>query len=211
MLKLYYAPGACSLAIHIVLEWLGEPYEAIRVKLGSPEYLKVNPAGAVPTLDTGEGWTLTQAGAILRYLARRFPEADLEGGSSLREQAEVDRWSCFFTGDLHPAFFPLFFPSRYTTARDDASLEAVKQAGSELVHMRYHLLEAHLLEAHFQGRVYIVGDKRSILDAYAFPMVRWGAAKFPKGLSKYPNIRAHHDRIAADPDVQRVLAAEAAR
>ena len=91
MLKLYYAPGTCSLAVHISLEWIGEPYEAVRAKYGSPEYLKINPVGAVPTLDTGEGWMLTQAGAILRYLARRFPEAHLSGGEGLREQAEVDR------------------------------------------------------------------------------------------------------------------------
>ena len=60
MLKLYYYPGACSLAPHLVLEWTGAPYEAIRVKLGDPAYAAINPAGAVPALDTGEGWTLTQ-------------------------------------------------------------------------------------------------------------------------------------------------------
>ena len=53
--KLFYAPGACSLAPHVVLEWIGRPYEAVRVQYGSPELLKVNPAGAVPVLDTGEG------------------------------------------------------------------------------------------------------------------------------------------------------------
>ena len=55
MLKLYYYPGACSLAPHLVLEWIGAPYEAIRVKLGDPAYNAINPAGAVPALDTGEG------------------------------------------------------------------------------------------------------------------------------------------------------------
>ena len=64
-IKLFYAPGACSLAPHVVLEWIGNPYTALRVQYGSPELLQLNPAGAVPVLDTGEGWTLTQAGAIL--------------------------------------------------------------------------------------------------------------------------------------------------
>jgi glutathione S-transferase len=205
VLKLYYAPGACSLAIHIALEWIGEPYEAVRVKFGAPDYLKINPAGAVPTLDTGEGWTLTQAGAILRYLARRFPKADLGGGDGLREQAEVDRWSSFLTGDLHPAFFPIFMTQRYTTARDEASLSAVRAAALALVRKRFELLEAHLA-----GRVFFVGNKRSILEAYAFPMVRWGEAKLAEGLlSAFPNVRAHHERTAADSAVQRVLAAEA--
>jgi glutathione S-transferase len=203
VLKLYYAPGACSLAVHISLEWIGEPYEAVRVKYGSPEYLKINPAGAVPTLDTGEGWTLTQAGAILRYLARRFPEANLSGGEGLHEQAEVDRWSSFLTGDLHPAFFPIFMTHRYTTAQDEASLSAVRAAALVLVRKRFDLLEAHLA-----GREFFVGDKRSILDAYAFPMVRWAEATLADGLSAFPNIRAHHQRTVIDSAVQRVLASE---
>ena len=91
-MKLYYAPGACSLAVHIVLEWIGAPYEAQAVKSGSPELLKVNPSGAVPALDTGEGWILTQAAAILRHLARAHPQAQLAGGEGLRDQAELDRW-----------------------------------------------------------------------------------------------------------------------
>jgi len=204
MLKLYYAPGACSLAVHIALEWIGEPYEAVRVKIGSPDYLKINPAGAVPALDTGDGWTLTQAAAILRYLARRFPKAELGGGDGLREQAEVDRWSSFFTGDLHPAFFPVFMTQRYTTAKDEASLAAVRAAALALVHTRFGLLETHLA-----AREFLVGDKRSILDAYAFPMVRWGSSTLPGGLSDFPNIHAHHERTAADSVVQSVLASEA--
>ena len=74
---LFYSPGACSLAPHVVLQWIGEPYEAVRVKIGSPELLKINPSGAVPALDTGEGWTLTQNAAILQYIARRYPAAKL--------------------------------------------------------------------------------------------------------------------------------------
>ncbi|HEY8138217.1 MAG TPA: glutathione S-transferase N-terminal domain-containing protein, partial [Methylocystis sp.] len=101
MLKLYYYPGACSLAPHLVLEWIGAPYEAVRVNLGDPAYNAVNPAGAVPALDTGEGWILTQAGAVLHYLARRFPEARLGSDGSPRDEAELDRWSHFLTGDLH--------------------------------------------------------------------------------------------------------------
>lgn len=203
MLTLYYAPGACSLAPHIVLEWIGAPYEAVRVKFGDPDYLKINPAGAVPALDTGEGWTLTQAGAVLAYLAGRFPQAGLSGGDSLREKAEVARWSHFLTGDLHPAFFPMFSPSRYATATDKAAHDAVRAAAGALVAKKYDLLEAYL-----KGRAFMVGDKRSYLDAYVFPMVRWGAKMLPDGLSAWPNIRAHHDRLAADEAVKRVLAAE---
>ena len=203
MLTLHYSPGACSLAPHIVLEWIGAPYEIRPFKYGDPESLKINPAGAVPVLDTGEGWTLTQAGAVLAYLAGRFPQAGLSGGDSLREKAEVARWSHFFTGDLHPAFFPIFVTQRYTTATDAASLKAVLEAAMALARKRFALLEAHLA-----GREFLVGDRRSILDAYLFPMARWGEAKLPAGLADFPAVRAHTARIAADPAVQRVLASE---
>jgi glutathione S-transferase len=184
----------------VVLEWIGKPYEAEQVDFNDPAFLELNPAGAVPVLDTGEGWTLTQVGAVLQYLARRFPEADLSVGGSLREEAELERWSSFFTGDLHPAFSPLFVPQRYTTAEDESALDAVKAAAIELVCKRYDLLENHL-----DGNNHILGGKRTILDAYAFPMLRWGNKMLPDGLNSYPNLRRFHDTLAIDPTVQRVL------
>ncbi len=205
MITLFYSPGACSLAPHIVLEWIGQPYEAVRVKLGDPDYLKINPAGAVPALDTGEGWILTQAGAVLAFLARRFPETGLAGGDSLREKAEIDRWSNFLTGDLHPAFFPYFLPPRYTLATEPAALQATKGAALKLVAKKLDLLDAHLA-----GRTFIAGDARTYVDAYAFPMMRWAAQAIDGGLSRWPAIAAHHDRLAEDEGVKRVLASEAA-
>ncbi len=205
MPTLYYAAGACSLAPHIVLEWIGAPYEAVRVGFGSKELLAVNPAGAVPTLREDDGWLLTQAGAILEYLAAKHPEAGLSGGDSLRDQAEAHRWSSFFTGDLHPAFFPLFTPSRYTT---DASVEAqdkVRAAARKLVAKNLSTLNAHLA-----GRDYILGT-RSVADAYAFPMIRWAAKMMPGGIGDYPNIQALFDRIGDDAAVERVLAREAGK
>jgi len=204
MLTLYYHPGACSLAAHIALEWTGAPYEAREVEFGDREYLKVNPAGAVPALEE-DGWILTQDAAILRHLARRFPQAGLAPWTSPREEAEADRWSFFITGDLHPAFVPLFLPNRYTQAADKASHDAVRAAAMAQVRRRLDLLEAHL-----SGRRFFLAEKRSYLDAYAFPMERWAAAMLPDGLSAYPGVRAHHDMMAADAAVKRVLAREGA-
>lgn len=200
MIKLYYKPGACSLAPHIVLEWIGEPYETERADLADPEFRKLNPAAAVPVLDTGEGWTLTQAGAVLQYLARRFSGANLGSDGSLREEAELERWSSFFTGDLHPSFFPLFATQRYTTAKDQPALDAVKAAAAELVRKRYDLLNNHL-----DGKNHILGGRRTILDAYAFPMLGWGIKLLPDGLDRYPNLRRLHDSVAADPAVRKVM------
>ena len=205
---LYYAPGACSLAVHVLLAWIGAPYEAVRVDQHAPSYRAINPAGAVPALRHAEGdgdsAVLTQADAILRYLARLHPEADLLDERTPESMAKLDRWACFLTGDLHPAFFPVFTPERYMVAKDPAALADVRTAGLELVRGRLALLEAHL-----DGQRWMVGDKRTILDAYVLPMLNWARAKLPGGLGAFPAIAAHHARLLADPDVRRVMATEA--
>lgn len=204
----YYATGACSLAPHIVLEWIGAPYEAVKVQIGGKALLAVNPAGAVPTLREEDGWLLTQAGAILDYLAQKHPEAGLSGGETLRDKAEAHRWSAFLTSDMHAAFWPIFMPGRYTTDTSEDAKQAVVAAGHKLVRKQMGVLNTHL-----EGRDWMLGagrGARSIIDAYAFPMIRWGAAKLPGGIADYPNVQALHDRLAADPAVQTVLAREAA-
>ena len=202
MPRLIYHTGACSLAPHVVLEWIGAPYEEQAVEFGDRDLLAANPAGAVPVLIEDDGWTLTQCGAILHYLARKHPQADLAGGDDARAAAELDRWSSFFTGDLHPSFYPIFMPQRYTTSADPAARDAVQEAGRKLVRKRLKLLDAQL-----DGRDFIL-DRRSVVDAYAFPMIRWAANLLPEGIQAWPNVQALHDRIAADPAVQRVLARE---
>jgi glutathione S-transferase len=204
MLTLYYSVGACSLAPHIVLEWIGEPYDAVRVQYGSEDLLAVNPAGAVPTLREEDGWILTQCGAILAYLARKYPEAALAGGVSLRARAEADKWSGFFTSDLHAAFWPVFMPFRYTTDKSEPAQQAVVNAGHKLVAKQLDVLDRHL-----DGREHILDGERSVIDAYSFPMIRWATQRLPDGLEGYPNVEALHDRLAADPAVQKVLAREA--
>jgi len=199
-MKLYYSPGACSLAPHLALEWIGQPYEAEKVSLGDPSYLAVNPAGAVPALDTGDGWTLTQAGAILLYLARRFPQANLGPGEDLREWAEFERWSHYLTGDLHPAFFPVFMPRRYTAALEEAALDAVREAGRALVVKKLLLLDAHLA-----GKTHFLGERRTTLDAYAFPMLRWAVKMLPEGLERCPNCVGLLERLEADPAARKAL------
>lgn len=203
MPRLYYAIGACSLAPHIALEWIGAPYEAIKVQFGSPELLAVNPAGAVPTLQEDDGWLLTQAGAILDYLAQKHPEAGLAGGDDARARAETHRWSAFLTSDVHAAFWPIFMPQRYTTQSDEAAKAAVVEAGQKLVARQFSILDKHL-----EGREWILDGGRSVIDAYAFPMIRWASAKLPTGLSEFSNVQALHDRLAANSAVQKVLARE---
>lgn len=200
MNTLYYAPGACSLSVHIMLEWLGEPYRAVRVNYADPEYHKLNPAGQVPAFDIGDGTLLTQCSAILAYLAHTHPGAALAGDDTPLGQADLGRWSAFFTGDVHPAFFPVFVPQRYTTADDQGSLAQVRAAGTELVRKRLDLLEAHLL-----GHRYIVGNTQTYVDAYSVPMVRWASSTLPGKLTDWPAVKAHHERMLADAGVERAM------
>ncbi len=204
MPTLFYALGACSLAPHITLEWIGAPYEAVKVRYGSKELLAVNPAGAVPTLREDDGWLLTQCGAILEYLTSKHPEARLSGGDGMRAKAEVHRWSAFFTSDVHASFWPIFMPYRYTTNEGDAARNAVVEAGQKLVTKQFGILDRHL-----ENQDYILDGGRSIIDAYAFPMIRWAIKVLPNGLTEYPNLQAFHDKLNADPAVQKVLAREA--
>lgn len=203
MYTLYYSPGACSLAVHIVLEWLGEPYHAVKVDAHDSAYRTINPAGAVPAFDFGGEAPLTQCAAILHFLARTHPKANLTTSGSPVEAAQIDRWSAFLTGDLHPAFFPIFMPGRYTVSTEASSLEDVREAGRRLVKTKLTLLDDQLA-----GKAWIVDDQRTLVDAYATPMIRWAASMLPDGVAGFPSIAAHHKKMLKDPAVERVLKAE---
>ena len=203
MVKLFYAPGACSLAVHVVLEWIGAPYEAVRVDQHAPSFRAINPAGAVPALEIAGGTVLTQADAILHYLGRTHPRADLLDERTPETAAEIDRWGSFLTGDLHPAFFPVFTPKRSTTATGPEALAGVVDAGLKRVATNVAVLDAHL-----RGRDWMAANKRTILDAYALPMLNWASAKLPDGLAPFPGAGALHRRLLADEAVRRVMRVE---
>jgi glutathione S-transferase len=201
-MKLHYLPGACSLADHIVLEWIGKPYEAVAVprdRLKSPEYLRINPAGSVPALETDEGWPLTQNSAILHYLAERNPEAGLHGDGSARSRAEVDRWLAFVNADVHPSFWPFF--GGLSWLDDDAMLARGHEAARRKLRGLFERADRQL-----EGRDWIAGA-RSIADPYLYVVTRWAKAK-QVDLAGLANLERHFQRMQADPAVQRVLEAE---
>ncbi|KVV23137.1 glutathione S-transferase [Burkholderia cepacia] len=201
---LYYSPGACSLAPHIALEWARASYDAWSVRPQSPELIAISPIGAVPVLQRSDGWVLNQAGAILHYLARRFPEARMGSDGSLDGDAEFDRWSSYFTGDLHPVFYPLFSAERYTTDTDPCALDNVRAAAFNLVRKKLSVLDTQL-----SHNTYVLGERRTVLDAYALPMLRWADSQLPEHLSEFHCVAALKARLEDDPDVRRVLDIEA--
>ena len=171
-MKLYYMPGTCALADHIVLEWIGQPYEleeVPRAELRSSAYLKLNPDGVVPTLVDDDGWVLTENIAILNYLADRFPVARLGGNGTPRGRAEVNRWLGFLNADVHPAFKPLFRPERFIA---DPTQHAELQATAKTKLRGYF----ERLDGQLAGRDWLTGA-RSLADPYLFVMQRWAKAK----------------------------------
>jgi len=200
-MKLYYTPGACSLSDHIVLEWIGRPYEAVRVsreERKSPAYLAINPAGAVPAFEQ-DGWVLTQNAAILNYLADSFPDARLTGDGTARSRAEVNKWLAMANADIHPAFHPLFGATSYL--EDPALIERSKQAARVKLRSLFERIDAQ-----FAGRDWIAGT-RSIADPYLFVVTRWAMA-MEVDLSGLDNLQAFFERMLADPGVQGALRQE---
>lgn len=200
-MKLYYLPGACSLADHIVLEWIGKPYEAqkmTREGLKSAEYLKLNPAGAVPTL-VHDGWALTQNAAILNYLADTFPESGLGGDGTPRSRAEINRWLGFVNADVHPAFKPLFGATAYL--EDPVIVGKTKDAARTSLRSLFERADRQL-----EGREWLTGS-RSIVDPYLYVVLRW-ARSMDVDLSGLSNLDAFKQRMEDDPGVQKVLGAE---
>ncbi|MDD7363236.1 MAG: glutathione S-transferase, partial [Firmicutes bacterium] len=115
-MKLYYAPGTCSVSCWIALEWSGADYEVEKVELGSDEYKKINPLGAVPALEADDGEIYTEVLAILKYIVAKYPEKDLGADKGLEDELLFNQILAFMTGDFHPAFKPLFSPKNYTTS-----------------------------------------------------------------------------------------------
>ncbi len=143
------------------------PHEAIKVQFGSKDMLTSKSAGAVPTLRDDDGLLLTQAGAILDYLASNHPESGLAGGDGVRARAEAHRWSAFFTSDFHASFWSVVMPYRYTTDESEAALQAVVETRYKLGAKQFAALNRHL-----DDREHILDGGRSVIDVYSFPMIR---------------------------------------
>jgi glutathione S-transferase len=200
-MKLYYLPGACSLADHIVFEWIGAPFETVKLDrpaLRSPEFLALNPSGAVPVLVDGD-FVLTQNAAILFYLAERYPQAQLLGDGSLRGRVEVMRWLGILNSDVHPAFKPIFAPGRF---HPDADAAAVL-AEAARTQIRQHL---ERIDPQLRGRDWLV-ERRSIADPYLFVMLRW-SRRFQIELGGLDNLTRFFERMQADPGVRAALTSE---
>ncbi len=197
MMKLYYAPGACSLAPHMVLEETGAEYESQKVNLRAgeqrtPEYLAINPKGAVPALQTERG-VLTENPAVLAYIAANHPEAGLSPQDDPFEAASLLSFNNFLSGSVHPALGKLLF----APLDDDA-----KAAQRELAMSKLRLVEDRL----FKGP-WAMGERFTTADPYLAVFARWARQA---GLldESFPKLNAHLDRVQERPAARRALERE---
>jgi glutathione S-transferase len=198
-MKLYFAPGACSLSPHIVLEEAGIAAETEQVNnqekktKSGKDYWTVNPKGQVPCLELDNGDKLTEGPVIVQYVADQKPAAGLAGGAGTMERYRIQEWLNFTTSELHKTFGPIFRPT---------TPDAFKDISRANLGKRFDWIDKELA-----GKQYLMGDKFSIADAYMFTVMRW-SPRVNIDISKWPNIKAYVDRVAARPKVQEALNAE---
>ena len=197
-MKLYYSPGACSLAPHIALHESGVPFTAQKVDLRThkladgTDYYAINPKGYVPLLELDDGARLSEVAVILQYIADRKPGTLAPAFGSM-ERYRVMEWLNFIATELHKQFSPLFYPT---------TPDATKEAQRTRLASRFELLEKTL-----SAQPYLTGSAFTIADAYLFTIVNWsGTVKLD--LTPWPAVRAFQERVRARPVVQAVLRAE---
>ncbi|NBJ12520.1 glutathione transferase GstA [Microvirga arsenatis] len=198
-MKLYYYPGACSLAPHIVAREAGIDLSLEKVDLATrtteagANYAAINPKGYVPALGLQDGSVLTEAGAIIQYLAHSQPAAGLAPAHGTMEHYRLLEWIGFISTEIHKGFGPLWNP---------ATPDAVKAAAKERLATRFAHLDGSLAKQPF-----LMGDRFTIADAYLFTVVNW--TNFHGiDISPFVNLQAFQARVAARPSVQKALEVE---
>lgn len=199
-MELYFSPLACSMATRIALYEAGadaaylevDPKTKVVQNDGS-DFRAVNPLGLVPTLRTDDGAVLTENAAILQYVADRFPNAGIGGGSGMA-RTRLQQWLCFIGTELHKG---LFVPMLDKTAPPEAKAHVLSKNLSRLDY----------LETCLQGRDYLL-DQFSVADAYLVTVINWTMATPPIELAKWPAVKAYYERLQTRPSIARAIAEE---
>lgn len=203
MIKLFYSPGACSLASHIALEEAGAEYEAVRVDTAAgeqrkPEYLAINPKGRVPALATEDG-VLTETPAILAWVAQAFPEARLAPTDPwLFAQAQA--FNSYLSSTVHVAH--AHARRGYRWASEESSFADMKAKVAQNMADCFQLIEDDLLKG-----PWVMGSEFSVCDGYLFTVAKWLEGD-GVDIKRFPKVEAHFERVGARDAVRKVLARE---
>ncbi len=202
-MKLYFAPGACSIGIHVLMNEIGKPFEAHKMNFMEREqygdaFVKKNPKSKVPTLEKDDGSVITEFPAIATYLAMSNPDKKLlpANADDMAKALEVMDY-CVATIHMQ-GFSRMFRPENYAPSKTDH--DAVKARGKEIFEKGLALLNEKMA-----GKDYVLGGQFSIADAALFYIEFWaGRVK----IDLPANLQAHFNRMKARPAVQRTFAAE---
>jgi len=198
-MKLYYAPGACSLSPHIVAREAGLPLNLVRVDtkgkktITGDDYLSINGKGYVPLLELDDGTRLTEGPAIVQYLADRAPQKKLAPANGTIARYQLQEWLNFITSELHKQFSPLFDPSMP---------DEVKEKFRGKIRNRFEWINEQLGDKPF-----LMGDDFTVADAYLFTVANW-SKHTGIDLARWPKLQAYLARVTARPDVQTALKEE---
>ena len=198
-MKLYYAPGACSLASHIALHESGLPFEIDKLNVpnkttaSGEDFMRINPKGYVPAIRLDDGGILTEGAAILQYIADQSPASGLAPKAGSMERYRLQEWLNFIATEIHKSYSPLF---------NKAAPEDVKTNARNLLAKRLPHVEARLAD-----QPYLMGASFTVADAYLFVVLGW-SDHVGFDLAPFPNIKDYVVRIAARPAVLAAMKAE---
>lgn len=203
-MKLFYSPGACSMAVHIALREAGLPVTLAKVDLiqhklvqaenGSDDYYAINPRGYVPLLQFDDGSRHTEVASLLQYIADQVPERTLLPAAGTRARLEATGWLTLVSTELHKVFSPWLWHKE--------TAQITQEACKAKLQLRFAELDRHL-----QTRQFLTGDTFTVADAYCFTIVGW-ARMLMMPLTAYPALQQYLSRVAARPAVQEAMRAE---
>lgn len=204
MIKLYYSPGACSLAPHIVLEELDVAYDTVRISLAEGEqkkskYLKINPHGRVPALVV-DGKVLTECTAILAYLGGGYPARSLWPRETWK-QAQALALMSWLSSSVHIAVAGIWRPERYSA--DTATHTSIKATSRATLEKYFTEINTLLT-----GKIFVMGSQYTVCDPYLLVFYRWGNRLGIDMKQQYPEWTKHALRVFSRPTVKRVFAEE---
>lgn len=200
-MKLYFSPGACSLASHIALREAGLPFELVRVDTGvhklkdGTDYYGINPKGYVPAIGLDDGQLLTEGAALLQYIGDQAPTSGIIPKAGTLERFRANEWLTFVSSEIHKGFSPLFNKD----LKDDAKAVLRTKLEKRLAGVDQHLAT----------HKYLLGDKFSVADAYLYTVVSWSSG-VGIDLSKFKHLAEYRQRIADRPSVREALQNEKA-
>jgi glutathione S-transferase len=198
-MKLYYTPGACSMAVNIALHEIGRQFDMVKVDLrqhkteNGEDYYQINPKGYVPALGLDNGEVLTEDAVLLQYVADQKPEAGLAPRAGTMERYRLMEWLNFISSEIHKTLGALFNPKITPEWKDNQIALFGRRCD-------------YLVKA-LGNKPFLMGDKFTIADAYLFTILGW-ANYFKLDMSKWPTLKEYADRIAARPAVKEAMKAE---